>query len=164
VCRCTPGLWPITPLQLKVLLQAGVADLFPVGGSGLRCAADFLAGGSMGWGCLGFACCCSQAWGAGRHTWQMSRPLPYSVYCFLLGGLCSSCCPAGLIFCLSVCVERFTTYVCWPSVKLMEWCRLEGARLATYSCFSSLVFWSAASSATLALRTFDVVYGAPCWS
>ena len=41
VCRCTPGLWPITPLQLKVLLQAGVADLIPVGGSGLRCVADF---------------------------------------------------------------------------------------------------------------------------
>ena len=79
VCRCTPGLWPITPLQLKVLLQAGVADLFPVGGSGLRCVADFLAGGLVGWGCLGFACCCSQVMGAGRHTWQLCRPLPYSV-------------------------------------------------------------------------------------
>ena len=89
-----PGLWPITFLQLKVLLQAGVADFIPVGGSGLRCAADFfesvdgrvhavivvfLAGGWIGGGCLGFACCCSQAWGAGRHTWQMSRPLLYSV-------------------------------------------------------------------------------------
>ena len=69
----------LTVKNSKVLLQAGVADFIPVGGSGLRCAADFLAGGLVGWGCLGFACCCSQVMGAGRHTWQMSRPLPYSV-------------------------------------------------------------------------------------
>ena len=51
-CRCVvvPPAFGLLPLYSsnKVLLQAGVADLIPVGGSGLRCAADFLAGASSG--------------------------------------------------------------------------------------------------------------------
>ena len=63
-CRCVAEPRPsaFSPYQLKVLLQAGVAVFIPVGGSGLRCAAFFLADGLMGWGCLGFACCCSKVW------------------------------------------------------------------------------------------------------